>query len=268
MGSGVISTARAVEMTPDPIAQRIARARLLADRYPASADILTFYAELAEQQRTVLGTPTEAALSDERLVAVVPALLDWLERAAPEPLARSTAQLRRLGVADWHRWLDLAFSEAGDELGPPDNAAAWVAEVLVQPFAERAAVARAGRGGQADARCPACGRLPVVGVLREAGHGARRALVCVRCATEWAYRRLCCPGCGEDEFEALPVYTSDALPHIRVEACDRCRRYLKTVDLSKDGLAVPQIDDLASLPLDLWARGEGYIRLQPNLLRI
>jgi len=33
-------------------------------------------------------------------------------------------------------------------------------------------------------------------------------------------------------------------------------------------LAVPTVDDLASLPLDLWARDRGYQRLYPNLLRI
>jgi FdhE protein len=55
---------------------------------------------------------------------------------------------------------------------------------------------------------------------------------------------------------------------VRIEACDTCRTYLKTVDLSKDGLAVPLVDDLASLPLDLWARAEGYARLKANLLRL
>jgi FdhE protein len=104
-------------------------------------------------------------------------------------------------------------------------------------------------------------------VLREEGHGARRALVCVRCATEWAFPRVSCPSCGEHEFDKLPVYTADAFPHVRVEACDGCRRYVKTVDLTKDGLAIPQVDDVASLPLDLWARDRGYVRLRGNLLR-
>ena len=123
------------------------------------------------------------------------------------------------------------------------------------------------RSPMARAR-PACGDRPVVGVLREEGHGARRSLACGRCATEWAYTRLSCPGCGEHRFESLPVYTAEQFGHIRVEACDSCRRFLKTVDLTKDGLAVPLVDDLASLSLDLWARSQGYERLRPNLLRI
>jgi FdhE protein len=86
--------------------------------------------------------------------------------------------------------------------------------------------------------------------------------------TEWPYRRVVCTGCGEEEFDKLPVYTAETLPHVRVEACDRCRRYLKTVDLSKNGLAVPIVDDVASVSLDLWAREAGYRRARRNLLRL
>jgi FdhE protein len=53
-----------------------------------------------------------------------------------------------------------------------------------------------------------------------------------------------------------------------VDACDSCRRYVKTIDLTRDGTAVPIVDDIATLTLDLWARGQGYERLRPNLLRL
>ena len=66
----------------------------------------------------------------------------------------------------------------------------------------------------------------------------------------------------------MPVYTADTQAHARIDACDTCRTYIKTIDLTKDGLAVPAVDDLATLPLDLWARERGYRRLYPNLLRI
>ena len=83
-----------------------------------------------------------------------------------------------------------------------------------------AAVCRAGgdRGGgaarstaqrQRQARCPFCNALPVVGVLREAGHGAKRTLVCALCLVEREYLRVVCPSCGEQQFDALPVYTAD-----------------------------------------------------------
>jgi FdhE protein len=51
-----------------------------------------------------------------------------------------------------------------------------------------------------------------------------------------------------------------------VEACETCKFFVRTIDLTKDGHAVPVVDDLAAIPLTLWAREHGYNRLQPNLL--
>jgi FdhE protein len=76
-----------------------------------------------------------------------------------------------------------------------------------------------------------------------------------------------CAGCGEQRFESLPVFTAEQFPHVRIEACDTCRTYLKTIDLTKDGRAIPVVDDIASLSLDLWAQDRGYTRLRPSLVR-
>lgn len=150
----------------------------------------------------------------------------------------------------------------------------FVVEAVLQPFAEAIAHERQGladltseAGAGRAPRCPICSERPVLGVLREEGHGARRALLCARCLTEWAYLRVMCPACGEQRFDALPVYTADLFAHVRLDACESCRTYLKTIDLTKDGHAVPVVDDVASVPLDLWARERGYRRLRPGLLR-
>jgi FdhE protein len=260
-------------MTPDPISQRSARARVLADRYPAAADVLTFYAKLAEYQRSLIDEPRSMAVDGESLASAIPAFLEWLEREAPPALQASAVRLRRLDPAKWRGYFDNAFAHAQEAPDADSSVAMFVAEAMLQPFVERAARTDDRRNREpaeqphSVSTCPACGDLPVVAVLREEGHGARRALVCARCATEWAYQRVACPACGEREFDALPVYAAEQFAHIRIDACDRCRRYLKTVDLSKDGLAIPQVDDLASLTLDLWARAEGYVRLRANLLR-
>jgi formate dehydrogenase accessory protein FdhE len=249
------------------------RARLLAGRYPAAADVLSFYARLAEQQRVLADRSPMRGLEDEQVLGAIPGFLDWLTQHAPASLAESASDLHRLSTGDWREWLDRAFVEELTGPTPIDSAALFVVEAVTQPFARR--VARAGDAPPpprpseaADARCPSCGCRPVAGVLREEGHGARRALVCARCDTEWSFPRVCCPGCGEQEFAALPVYSAEQFAHVLVEACDRCRRYVKTVDLTKDGLALPAVDDLASLPLDLWARDAGYVRLRANLLRL
>jgi FdhE protein len=104
--------------------------------------------------------------------------------------------------------------------------------------------------------------------LRPLGDGAKRSLICSLCATEWEYRRIVCPACGEENVDKLPVYVAAELPHIRVEACDTCHRYIKTIDLTKDGRAVPVVDELAAIPLSLWAAEKGYEKLSSNLLGI
>jgi FdhE protein len=68
--------------------------------------------------------------------------------------------------------------------------------------------------------------------------------------------------------EKLAVYSAEEFSHVRVEACDTCRYYIKTVNLTKDGRAVPVVDELATIPLNLWATEHGYVKLQNNLLGI
>jgi FdhE protein len=55
---------------------------------------------------------------------------------------------------------------------------------------------------------------------------------------------------------------------VRADVCDSCHYYIKTVDLTKDGRAVPVVDELATTPLNLWAIEHGYAKLQTNLLGI
>jgi len=85
---------------------------------------------------------------------------------------------------------------------------------------------------------------------------------------EWGFLRISCPACGEDRFEALAVFTSDHFMHVRLDACESCHHYLKTIDMTKDGLAVPAIDELAAVSLDIWAAEMQYHKLIPNLLAL
>jgi FdhE protein len=271
--------------------ERIARAKLLADETPSASSILAFYGRLAERQAALAARVPRRpaatfadAIDAEHAAAAIPGFLDWLRGAAPPPLAVAASALVQ-SVADWRPLVRARLTAAADEENsssdiepdgavPQETAARFAIDAVIQPYAEVAAVSLDAGGsldrpvGGLTAGCPACGSAPSVGVLREDGHGARRTLVCARCLTEWPYRRVVCTSCGEEEFEKLPVYTADALPHVRVDACDRCRRYLKTVDLSKNGLAVPVVDDLATVSLDLWAKESGYHRLRANLLQL
>ena len=141
--------------------------------------------------------------------------------------------------------------------------------MFLQPYAEYLADYSAHPPIHATPQvCPLCSSKPLVGVLRPEGDGGKRSLICSLCATEWNYRRIVCPACGEEDVHKLAVYTAREFPHVRVEACDTCRTYIKTVDLTKDGHAIPVVDELATIPLNLWAADHGYTKLHTNLLGI
>jgi FdhE protein len=164
-----------------------------------------------------------------------------------------TALLGTRGGAD-DRFLPSANPALGD----------FCERVLAQADAEeRAHSARVPAGVQP--LCPFCAARPVCAVLRPESDGGKRFLLCSRCFTEWEFRRLLCPHCGEEDKDKLPVYTAEQFPYVRVEACDTCRVYLKAINLTKNGLAVPEVDELATAALDVWAAEQGYTKLQDNL---
>ena len=257
---------------------RIVRACQLAADHPSAREALSFFADLTAYQRSLFMAAADGledagefleAVDVDRAAAAVPDFVAWLATHGPPPLARSAVVMH----AEPEEWSALVREHLRIDGLPVDAPTAFVIGAVLQPYAE-AAAAGCIRGstpvhetGILSSRCPVCSGLPVVGVLCEEGQGARRMLVCSRCLSEWNYHRVVCPSCGEEGFDALPVYTADAFPHVRIEACDACRRYLKTIDLTRNGLAVPVVDDVASLTLDLWAAERGYRRLQTNLLR-
>jgi hypothetical protein len=118
------------------------------------------------------------------------------------------------------------------------------------------------RGG-----CPFCGGAPVVSSRGEVAgvDGIVRRLHCGLCGNEWIFDRISCPSCFESMPEKLPVYQTESHPAVRIEACDTCGRYVKSIDVTRDTSGIPEIDDLASIAFDLWAAEEGYTRLEPGL---
>jgi formate dehydrogenase maturation protein FdhE len=234
---------------------RIARARELASIRPAARDLLLFYATLAEYQRGLAGSAGDAeTFGVERVIDAIPDFLAWLRQNGRSDLA---ASVEIDSVAS-------GFSRK-DASGAANPAEQFVIESLLQAFAEHLENDDAPPSAPFPMRCPRCSAPPVAAVLREEGHGAKRLLLCALCLQEWECLRMVCPACGEQEFDKLAVYTAEQFTHVRIDACDRCHHYIKTIDLSKDGLAVPCVDDIASVSLDLWARERGYTRIRQNV---
>jgi FdhE protein len=243
--------------------RRIERANELAARHPFAAEALGFYARLAGFQKSLyaglegMQGSLRGGLDLSVLLPWFPPFLSLIADTAPPPLAQSATEVRSDVLADFWR---------GEELTAAEALIAWT---FLQPYAERIADQAADQAGPAEtqaALCPLCSRRPQAGVLRPLGDGAKRSLICSLCATEWEYRRIVCPACDEQDVDKLPVYVAEDLGHVRVEACDTCRHYIKTIDLTKDGRAVPVVDELAAIPLSLWAAENGYTKVSANLL--
>jgi len=262
--------------------QRIERAGQLARSYAFASELLGFYREIACFQQSLYAdldstrgsaprTKHTATLLDRLdagfLLLWFPRLLALVERVGPRPLAQAADAMAKDKQARWGDILAAFWKPNGLGTNAMSDAETFFARALLQPYAEfHATQACTSSAGHAHSSCPVCQRMPQAGVLRPEGYGARRSLTCSLCSTEWDYPRVTCPACGEHRSENLAVFTAGQFEHVRVESCDSCNTYIKTIDLTKDGLAIPAVDELAATPLDLWAREKGYRKLQPNLL--
>lgn len=263
---------------------RIERARALEEVYPFASEGLRFYQRVAQAQKSLyaeleseLGKakrqrPPGALRQEFDLFFLLPrlaAFLSVIEQCAPSVLAQS-AHAMRAKNGNYSKDVLTRFWEAGSvssaRLEPAEALVSWA---FLQPYAEFLAdsTERPDIHGTPSC-CPLCSGKPQVGVLRQEGDGAKRSLICALCAHEWEYRRIVCPNCGEEDVHKLAVYSAEGITHVRVEACDACRHYIKTVDLTKDGRAVPVVDELATIPLNLWAVEHGYTKSATNLLGI
>jgi len=103
-------------------------------------------------------------------------------------------------------------------------------------------------------------------VAMSGADGAQRMLHCALCANAWQVTRVRCPACDEQDPEKLPSFAVPAYPAARIEACESCTGYVKSIDLTLDARAVPEVDDLVSVSLDLWAEEQSFLRFEPGLL--
>jgi FdhE protein len=104
--------------------------------------------------------------------------------------------------------------------------------------------------------CPICGSLPVLGWLEADG---QRHFFCSFCWHRWPARRLLCPFCSTCDPHQLSYLYSEEEKEYRVEVCDACRKYIKTIDSRQlPRLAYPPLEQMASLHLDFKAAEAGY----------
>jgi FdhE protein len=267
----------ALEIDDGAWAARQARAHELRERHPFAAELLTLYLALVAVQEEAWSAfrespPAPAQLPGWAAARVVPAVVDATAAAGPATLG--DAARRRLAAGSVEGalagWLACA------DLDPVDRylARASLAPAL-EALGERAGEACAIRA-DGGAVCPRCGGPPQVSCVAATGESlvsGGRSLLCARCGSSWTCARSTCPACGESGEGRLTTYAerwgSDApplLPHLSIAACESCRRYLIEVDLERDPRAVPEVDELTALPLDLHAADRGLTKVTPNLM--
>lgn len=101
--------------------------------------------------------------------------------------------------------------------------------------------------------CPVCGSMPIMTDLRE--KEGFRYNICGFCHAEYRVTRLQCPFCLEKDMAKLEYYEAKEEPGLRINTCKTCKMYIKQTDFRDlDRRALPLVDDLESLTLDVVAR--------------
>ena len=263
----MIATVAAPKVTYE---RRRERARKLAERWPHAAEVLGLYVSLLEVQERAGTAATAAGPCFEELPrwvaeAVVPAVVTVTTAAGPDRLASALQGLLYSGdlqscVTGWL---------TGRELPPAER---YLARASCAPVLEALPGVMPRPAAIDSLHCPECGALPQVSVFTEGGEAlvtGQRVLECSRCASSWPFPRMVCAGCGETDTSQLPIYADHStFPHLRADGCITCGQYLITVDAAKEGRVVPDVDELAAIPLDLYVRDLGLRKVTPSLMGI
>jgi FdhE protein len=250
--------------------ERRERARELGARLDFAEQQLRLYLALVDAQervfeRAVATRPAADELAEFVVRDAFPLVMEAAVAAGPERLRE--AVLVRFHDGDLEGIVE-AWLAGEEENGTDAFLARASASAALEALPDVAATLRADETD--DRHCPRCGGLPQLAVFGETGEAlltSPRRLLCSRCANQWVMSRMTCASCGETSGAKMPILSDvDLFPHLRIDACEICRRYLITVDQRKDPGAVPVVDELAALPLDLVAAERGYTKIARNLM--
>lgn len=258
--------------------RRADRAEALAAVSPAAADVLHFAAGLyrvqgraaAELHRAHASRPLSGRLEEDG-PRLVPAAADLLAYAAGQGPPSLSDQARARAADDAAVAVSRLLVWWNGNLSTSED---YLSRALLRPYVELLAeLAISPARLHRRHHCPFCGGAPWIAWRRSEGNeggaeGAQRRLGCGLCGGDWAVNRVQCPCCQETDPPKLPVFQSETHSSVRIEACETCRRYVKSIDLTLDARPIPEVDDLVSLAMDLWAADQGFTRIEPGLAGI
>jgi formate dehydrogenase accessory protein FdhE len=256
--------------------EQIKRADQLAAQASGSKELLTFYGQLLRAQKDIYDylrsykdwLPSGDLESDWPVIReAFPAFLKVVETYGPASLAAEARDLSATSddvVAEkllsyWRDGSDIQFFEKAF-LQPYFR---WLADSDGKPIGREISTS--------ERYCPFCGGNPQVSFLQNketTAESGNRDLICATCLSSWEFRRVVCAHCGEERPAKLGYFHSPDFDHVRIEACDTCKHYIKGVDLTRVGFAKPLVDEVDAAPLDLWAREHGYTKIELNLVGV
>jgi formate dehydrogenase accessory protein FdhE len=247
---------------PDSIALYIRLTRLQLE---ARANIEIKEAHLSQKEineRVGLGIP---ALKFNELQ------LDWakvgdLFKQALSTIAKYSASIDSESAVSLKAIVELWYNKQSfPHDGMDEETVAVAVHSAVKPFLAMWAEELSPRISQEQWRrgyCPVCGGTPNFSYLK-AEQGARW-LCCPRCDSEWLFQRIECPFCRNSEQKELAFFI-DQEGRYRVYTCEKCRGYLKSIDLRKGNKdIVMPLEWVKTLDLDRQACEKGY---QAGLIR-
>jgi len=256
--------------------KQIQRADQLAAQANGSKELLTFYAQLLRAQKGIYDylrshrdwLPSGDLESDWVVLKdALPEFLKAIEAYGPASLAAEACDLSETDDAVLAERL-LTYWRSGSDIQ-------FFEKAFLQPYlrwlAESGARPRGRDFVMSERYCPFCGGNPQVSFLQNketTAESGNRDLICATCLSSWEFRRVVCANCGEERPTKLGYFHSPKFDHIRIEACDTCRHYIKGVDLTRVGFAAPIVDEIDAAPLDLWAREHGYTKIELNLVGV
>jgi FdhE protein len=110
-------------------------------------------------------------------------------------------------------------------------------------------------------RCPVCRAQPAVSWIADNG---RRRVSCSYCGTTGHVDRFGCPICQAVDASKQNILVFEREKGFLINTCERCRSYVKTVDVDMILRMTPELADLVSLPLDIVVQEKGYVRRSPS----
>lgn len=186
------------------------------------------------------------------------------------------AQIKKIKEAvhnkkiDLKKWLaggskERQIEEEVEELGLDRNVFLFLIQGSIRPSIE-AGVEQLRKELDAETwlkgYCPLCGSLPALSLLKE--EVGKRYLLCSYCGYQWRMDRISCPFCKNKDQESLHYFFGEGEETHRIDLCDKCHQYIKTIDARNLQESDPVLEDLSTLHLDLLASQKGYKRPTPN----